>query len=278
MKSFMATVLADLRHALRLFAKSPGFAAAAIVVLALGIGANTAIFSIVHAVLLEPLPFPEPERLARVWHIPPPQAFPGVERFPVSAGNYLEWEKQNHVFEKMAVVGFTRFNLSGGAAEPESIRAARVSKDFFGVLGTKPQVGRTFFPEEDTPAGGHVVILSDAFWRTGFGGDRAIVDRDIRFDGVPYRVVGVMGKDTIYPDTANVWVPIAWTDKDRAVRNNHNYSTVARLKKGVTLRQANAEMQVISNRLARQYPEDDKDWGAVVFPLKEDRVGEVRPL
>jgi putative ABC transport system permease protein len=273
----MATLFQDIRHALRLFARSPGFAAAAIVVVALGIGANTAIFSIVHAVLLEPLPFPEPERLVRVWHIPPPQAFPGLKRFSVSAGNYVEWEKQNHVFEKMAIVGYARFNVSG-TGEPESIQGSRVSKDFFAVLGTRPLLGRTFLPQEDEPGAGHVVVLSQSLWQNRFGGDKGIVGRDIPFDGVPYRVIGVMGKDAIYPDTARFWVPTAWTEKDRSVRNNHNYSTVARLKKGVSLEQANAEMRVISDRLARQYPEDDKDWGATVVPLKEDRVGDVRPL
>ena len=273
----MTTLFHDLKHGLRVLAKSPGFAIAAIVVLALGIGANTAIFSVVNAVLLEPLPFPEPDRLVRVWHVPPAHAFPGLTRFSVSAANYLDWEKQNHVFEKMAIVGGARLNLTG-SGEPESIIGARVSKDFFSVLGTKPLLGRTFMPSEDVPGAGRVVVLSHGLWRTRFGGDKGIVGRDVLFDGERYRVIGVMGPDAILPEFSSVWVPTAWDAKERAVRNNHNYSTVARLKKGVDLKSAQAEMNVISERLAREYPEDDREWGAVVVPLKEDRVGDIRPL
>jgi len=155
----MTTLWRDLRHGARVLVKSPGFAIAAILVLALGIGANTAIFSIVNGVLLQPLPFPRPDRLVLVWHTPPPDAFPGMKTFSVSAGNYLEWKKQASSFDGMAVCGGAGLALTG-AGEPESIQGARVSWDFFSVIGAKPMLGRTFRQQEDAPGSEHVIVLS----------------------------------------------------------------------------------------------------------------------
>ena len=273
----MGTLTQDLKHGLRLLAKSPGFAVAAVAVLALGIGANTAIFSVVKAVLLEPLPFPQSDRLVRVWHTPPPAAFPGMKRFSVSAANYLDWEKQNTVFEKMAIIGYRGLTLTG-VGEPESIPMARVSGDFFGVLGARPMLGRGFTRADDDPGAPHVVVLGYDLWKTRFGSDRGIVGREIRFDNEPWTVIGVAGPEVAIPGFSKGWVPAAFDAKQAAVRNNHNFTTIARMKPGVSLRQAQAEMNVISDRLARQYPEDDADWGALVVPLKEDQVGDARPL
>ena len=273
----MSTLLQDVRHAVRLFPNSPAFAVGAVVVLALGIGANSAIFSIVQAVLLRPLPFAEPDRLVRVWHVPPPKAFPGMTRFSVSAANYLDWESQNHVFEKTAILGFMGLNLTG-SGEPESVPGARVSHEFFQVLGTRPLHGRTFTASDDAPGAPRVVVLGYGFWRSRFAGDPGIVGRDVRFNGEPYRVIGVMGPEMTMPDFSKVWVPMSWTAEDRAVRNDHNYIVIARLKRGIDLARAQTEMNLLSARLARQYPEDDADWGAVVVPMHEDIVGDVRPL
>src|SRR5262249_19526848 len=154
---------------------------------ALGIGANAAIFSVVHAVLLEPLPYPDPARLVRVWHTPPPEGFPGVKFFAVSPANYLDWEAQNHVFDKIALIGFASLNLTGDR-EPQALRAARVSGDFFAVLGSRPFLGRTLGPG-DAEGGGRVIVLGHALWKTRFGGDPGVVGRDIRLDGEPYRVI-----------------------------------------------------------------------------------------
>ncbi|HEX4439091.1 MAG TPA: ABC transporter permease [Thermoanaerobaculia bacterium] len=266
----------DLRHGIRLLARNPGFAVAALLVLALGIGANAAIFSVVNGVLLEPLPYPEPSRLVRVWHTPPPEGFPGLKTFAVSPANYLDWEAQNQVFEKMAIIGFTSLNLTGDRA-PESVRAARVSGDFFAVLGSKPLLGRTLGPG-DAENGGRVIVLGHAFWQSHFGGDPGVVGRDIRLDGEPYRVAGVMGPRERTPDFASAWVPLVWSAKERAVRSNHNRIVIARMKPGVSLAQAQSAMNVVSERLAQQYPEDDKGWGAVVKPLRDDLVGDVKPL
>ncbi len=266
----------DLRHGARLLLKSPGFALAAIGVLTLGIGANTAIFSVVNAVLLQPLPFPDSARLVRVWHTPPAASFPGMRIFAVSPANYLDWESQNHVFEKTALIQFQGLNLTGGG-EPESVAAAQVSSDFFPVLGARPALGRTFTREESSGGPSRVVVLGHSIWKTRFGADPGIVGREIRLDDQPWRVVGVMGPDIRLPDFSSIWIPMEWDAKKRAQRNNHNCMVVARLKPGIGLKQAQAEMNVLSGQLARQYPEDDAGWGAVVVPLREDLVANVRP-
>ena len=273
----MSSLIRDLRHGLRLLLKSPAFTLASVLVLALGIGANTAIFSLVHGILLRPLPFRNPDQLVYVWHVPPAHAFPGQKRFAVSVANFLDWEKQNQVFAKMASSEFTSLNLSG-TGEPEALNAARISPDFFSVLGLRPELGRGFLPEENVPGSAHVVVLSHDFWRSRFGGDPGIIDREIRLDDQPWRVVGVMGPDAVLPLWSRVWVPNAWTPRDRALRNEHNIDVIASLKPGVDIRHAQAEMDVISDRLAKQYPEDDAEWGAVVVPLRDEVVGGVRPL
>jgi predicted permease len=273
----MSSLIQDLRHGLRLLARSPAFTVAAVVVLALGIGANTAIFSIVDAVLLQPLPYKDPNRLVWVWHVPPPKAFPGQKTFAVSIANFIDWEKQSQSFEKMASIEFGGLTLTG-KGEPESVHAAKVSNDFFAVLGLRPRLGRAFLPQENVPGAAHFVVLSHDFWKTHFGSDGQIVGKDVQFDGEPWRVVGVMGPDAQLPQWSKVWIPNAWTPEERALRNEHNMMVIARLKAGVGMKRAQAEMNVISERLAKQYPADDADWGAVVVPLGEEIVGDVRPL
>jgi predicted permease len=270
------TTVQDVRYALRGFRRTPAFAAAALVVLALGIGANAAIFTVVNAVLLKPLPYHDPERLAMVWHVPPQASFPGLTRFAVSAANYLDWQRQQHVFERMAIQHFRSYTFTGGG-QPEQLRAEGVSAGFFEVLGVPPLAGRWFLPEEDQPGRGHVVILSHRLWQSRFGGDPAIVGRTLLLDGTPHTVVGVMDATFTFPDWAELWTPLAWTAKERAVRGEHSCTVVARLAPGVDLRQAQAEMNAISRRLERQYPEDNKGWGAVVVPLRDDLVGDLRP-
>ncbi|HYX19601.1 MAG TPA: ABC transporter permease, partial [Thermoanaerobaculia bacterium] len=267
----------DLRHGLRMLRRTPGFTLVALVVFALGIGANAAIFSIVHAVLLQPLPYPEASRLVRVWHTPPQSGFPGVKTFAVSNANYLDWEAQNHVFEKMALIGGDVLNWAGDA-EPQSITAARVTPDFFSVLGASAALGRTLTADDFRPGAERAIVLGDALWRTRFGSDPRVVGREIRVDGGMVRIVGVMGAADRLPEFASAWVPFVMDAKERAVRVDHNGVTVARLKRGVSLAAAQSEMNVISDRLAKQYPEDDAGWGALVVPLRDDLVGEVRPL
>jgi len=272
----MSGILQDIRYALRQLRKSPGFALVAVITLALGIGANTAIFSVVNGVLLRSLPFPDANRLVRVWHVPPAASFPGMGTFAVSAANYIDWEKQNHVFEKMTIYSFRNFIFSG-TDKPEELHASSVSPSFFSTLGVQPMFGSVFTPEEDQPGRNKVVILSYPFWQEHFGSDRSVVGRDVRLDGENYRIAGVMPANFRIPEYAQMWTPMAWTDQERAVRGEHHYVVVARLKDGVELKQAQAELDTISSRLAQLYPADDKGWGAIAIPLRDDLVGDARP-
>jgi putative ABC transport system permease protein len=271
----MRNWLADLRHGFRGLRRSPGFAIGAILVLALGIGANTAIFSIVNAVLLRPLPYEDPSRLMQVWHVPPAKSFPGMTLFAVSPANYLDWRAQSTSFDSMAIYGGRTFTF-GGKEQPEILMASNVPPEFFSVLRVRPMLGRTFSADETRPGAGQVILLSYKLWRDHFASDPDIIGRDITLDSQPYSVVGVMPEKFRFPTWARAWVPLAWTNEDRAVRGNHNYLAIARLKSGVSIVQAKAELASISSRLEQQYPEDDKGWGATVIPLREQMVGNVR--
>ena len=277
----MQNVLQELRYGLRTLNRSRAFAIAAILVLALGIGANTAIFSVVNAVLLQPLAFPQPNQLVQIWHTPPQKSFPGMKEFSVSAANYLDWAAQNHVFQQMSIYSWSHYNLTG-KGEPQFISARGVSSEFFSVLQAQPVMGRVFSRDEDQPGHNHVAILSENFWRNQFGADPGIVGQDISLDGSAYRVIGVMPSKFQFPitsdpvDAAKLWTPLAMTDQERAVRGEHHYLVIGRLKPGVSVREAQAEMDTISRRLEQVYPADDKGWGAVVKPLSEELTGEVR--
>ena len=272
----MRNLFSDMRFSLRTLRRNQAFSAGAIVVLALGIGANTAIFSVVNAVLVRPLPFDDPSRIMQVWHVPPAKSFPGMTKFSVSPANYLDWRSQSSSFEQMAAYGFRSFTV-GGKERPEAIQAAAVASDFFALLRVAPVLGRTFTPDEDRPGEGHVVVLGYNFWRDYFASDRNIVGRGILLDGETYSVVGVMPETFRFPSWGKIWIPLAWTNETRAVRGNHNYLVISRLKKGVDIRQAQAELSAICTRLEQLYPEDDKGWGAVIQPLREELVGDVRP-
>jgi len=272
----MNNVVQDLRFGLRQLLKSPGFSVVAILTLALGIGANTAIFSVVNGVLLRPLPFPDAGRLVRVWHTPPAKSFPGMSTFSVSAANYLDWQRDNHVFEKMAIYSYRGLTLTG-TERAEQVDACAASSGFFETLGVLPMIGRAFTPEEDQPGRTNVVILSYRFWQEHFGANRDVVGHDITMDGQNFLVAGVMPASFRFPEFAQMWTPMGWTDKERAVRGEHHSVVIARLKPGLTLGQAQAEMNTISSRLEQLYPADDKGWGALVLPLHADMVSDVRP-
>ncbi|PYV49526.1 MAG: ABC transporter permease [Acidobacteria bacterium] len=272
----MNGMLQDLRYAMRQLRKAPGFAAVAVITLALGIGANTSIFSVVNGVLLRPLAFKDADRLVRIWHVPPQKSFPGMKTFAASAANYLDWQSQNHVFEEMAIYTYHGFTLTGGD-KPEQVDATAVSAGFFPTLGVQPMLGRVLLPDEDQQGHANVVVLSHRFWQEHFGSNRDVVGHNITLDGANYLIAGVMPPSFRHPDYAKMWTPMAWTDQEKAVRGEHHYSVLARLKPGVDIKQAQSEMNTISSRLEQQYPADDKGWGAVVLPLHEDLVSDVRP-
>jgi putative ABC transport system permease protein len=272
----MSALLQDLRFALRLLMKNPGFALMTAIIMALGIGANTAIFSIVNKVLLEPLPFRDADRVVQIWHTPPQSSFPGMTTFSISAANFLDWQKEDHVFDKMALYSGTNFDITG-AGKPEATFASTVSPDFFSVLGVEPLHGRVFRPEESAPGQNHEVILSYKFWQTHYAADPGAVGKTINLDGDPYIIVGVMGPAMNKPGFARIWVPQALTPAEAAIRNEHHFLAVGRLKPGVTFEQAQSEMNTIAQRLEQAYPADDKGWGVILHPLREETVGDVRP-
>jgi len=266
----------DLKFAIRHLLKSPGFTFIAVLIMALGIGANTAIFSVVNAVLLKPLPFQDPDRLVQLWHVPPQSSFPGMTRFAISAANFLDWQKQNEVFSGMALYSHGGYQLTGHG-KPETIHAGRVTSGFFSVLGVQPIYGRVFLPEEDQPGRNKELILSYKTWQTRYAADPNIVGRTVTLDDSPYVIVGIMGPKMTKPDYADVWTPLGLTAEEAAVRGEHHFLAIARLKPGVTVSQAQAEMNTISHRLEQAYPADDKGWGATVISMREDLVGDVRP-
>ena len=282
-ETYFDNLFRDFGFAFRTLSKDRRFSLIAILALGLGIGANTAIFSVVNAVLLRPLPFDQPNRLVQLWHTPPQAAFPGIPIFTVSPANFLDWRAESHAFEDMAAYGFGRYTLSGGGGRPEPIRMVAVTRGFFSILHAQPALGRVFLDAEDEAGREHEVILSCEIWRSHWGADPHVVGKNIELNGQAFTVIGVMGAGFEFPiatdpnDSPQMWKPLAWTDQDRAVRDNHNYAVVARLKPGNTLKQAQADLNSVSNRLALEYPKDDKGWGAVAIPLRENLVGDVRP-
>ena len=266
---------------MRVLARAPGFALAVITVLALGIGANTAIFSIVNTVLLRPLPFDEPRRLVRMFHVPPQATFPGMRRFSVSPANFYDWKRDAQLFEDMSLYRFRQFTLTGGA-NAESIVAGAVGAGFFDVIRAKPALGRVFLPEEDAPGRGHVVVLSDEFWKSHLGGASDAVGRTLKLDGEDYTIVGVMPA-SFSVKAWSVTGAISGCRSRTPMRSASSATTttmqvIARLKPGVDVARAQSEMDAISKRLEREYPQANTGWGATVVPLQELIVGDIRTL
>jgi len=270
----LADLLHDLRYAARLQRKNPGFTIVAVIALALGIGANTAIFSVVNTVLLRPLSYKDPERLVMVWEDATRHGYP---RDTPAAANYIDWRDQNQVFEGMAAIADTSFNFTG-AGDPERLEGRRVSANLFPLLGVEPQIGRVFTAAEDQPGAQRVVLLSYGLWQRRFGGDPGIVGKALTLNGESYTVVGVMPARFQFPSSDDeAWVPIAFTQQEAASRGRHYLEVLARLKPGVTLAQAQSEMTTIAARLQQQYPQNNADLGATVQPLQEHVVGDIRP-
>ena len=277
----MRTLITDFHYALRTMSRAPAFAVAVIGVLALGIGANTAIFSIVNAVLLRPLPFEESERLVRLFTRPPQAAFPGQSIFAISPGKFHDWQRMATSFEVMAMYRSRRLVLTG-VGTARQVESGAVGPGFFEVVRERPALGRVFGPEEDTPGNDRVVILSDRFWRSELGGAPDAIGRSLILDDHAYTVVGVMPPEASVVAweamDCDIWVPLALTDAQRTVRGNHNQRAVARLRPDVDLAAAQSEMNTISKRLAQDFPESDGGWGAAVVPMQEEIVGESRAM
>jgi len=261
----MTTLLQDLKYGLRMLAKNPGFTAVAVLTLALGIGANTAIFSFVDAVLLKPLPFSHPERMVMVWEKPPDGG-----RNVVSSLNFLDWKNQNSVFDAMAAQGGATMTLTG-ADQPVMLRVGLVSAPYFNIFGAEPLLGRTFAPAEDQPGKQHEAVLSHRIWENRFGSDPGIIGRNIALNGESYTVIGVMPPGLFDRSWPDLWAPLAFQPTD-LTRDYHWLVSFARLKPGVNLEQARQQMNAIAVRIAHGYPKSNKGWGATVTPYADTLV------
>jgi putative ABC transport system permease protein len=260
------TTLQDLRYAWRVLRKSPGFTFFAVLTIALGLGANAAIFSLVDGVLLKTLEYPEPERIVQVWEKPP-----GGIRNGIAAANYIDWANQNQSFEAIAAQTGDTFSYSGGG-EPRSLRAGLVSAPYFDVFGTRAALGRTFAKGEDQPGHEKVVVLTHRVWINLFGGDPAIVGRDILLNDTPYTVIGVLpGSSEFDRRRSDIWLPLAFPPN--VARDYHYLTAMARLKRGVSIQQAQAEMSAIAGHIAELYPAIKKGWGATVDRYLDRVVG-----
>ena len=256
--SVVNDLLQDLRYGFRTLVKSPGFTSVAVLTLAIGIGANTAIFSFVDGVLLKPLPYAEPDRIVRVLEKPP-----GGGRNGISTLNYLDWQKDNSVFEYMAAQSGGSVTLTG-INDPVQLRGSRVSPHYFDIFGIKTVLGRTFAPDEDQQGRDHIAILSHVLWESQFASDPAIVGRSILLDGAPHTVIGILPQGGAFDRAfAQIWRPLTF-EPQNMTRNFHWFGSFAKLKRGVTLQQARAQMDAIGARIAHDYPDSNKGWGVNV--------------
>ena len=274
----MEALLRDIRYGIRMVGKSPGFAVIAILTLALGIGANTALFSVVNGVLLNPLPYDQPERLVAVYS--------KTEQFShssISYPNFLDWVREQRSFSALAAFRQEDYNLTS-MGEPERVKAEMISANFFSLLGVKPVVGRLFRPEEDQVGAQPVALISGGFWKRKFGSSPDAVGKNLTLNGVGYTIIGVIPADFRYQSgnfhNSDVYVPIGqWNDSTfRDRRAGMGMDAVGRLKPGVTLGQAQADMDALAQRLAEVYPNANKGTGITLLPLKQDVVGDIRPF
>lgn len=278
----METLLQDLRYSFRALIKRPSFTIVAIIALALGIGANTAIFSVINAILLRPLPFRDPDRLVNIWETRPQR---GIKQNVTSYPNFADWRDQNDVFEGIVASYVSDFTLTG-EENPERLQCGIVSADLFPFLGAQPILGRTFIPDDEKTGAPLTIILSNKLWKQRYNGDSGIIDRSVTLNGNVYTVIGVMPEGFQFPlrnDPVDLWATFAkdmtpTEGKSITERRSDRFLRVmARLKPGVTVQQAQASIESISSSLTEKYPKTNANWGASVSSTFEDLVGEVRP-
>ena len=274
--NMFADLLQDIRYAFRMLRKSPEFTSVVVLTLALGIGANATIFSVINAVLLRPLPYPQADQLVRVYESNPGKGWP---KFSVAPPNFLDWRAQSHTIEKMAAYEPNGYSYTSGDT-PEHWSGPMVTEGFFEVLKAQPALGRTFSPDEFQMGKNHVVVISDALWRRAFAADRSVLGRNASLDGQTFTVIGVMGPQFQFPSTASqVWLPLVFTPDDvQNTRGAHYLGDIARLSTGVSIAQAESEMAGIAARLEKQYPKTNTGWTTVITPLSQSGgVQEIRP-
>jgi predicted permease len=272
--TILEIVWQDAKYAARSLRSSPAFTAFAVAVLALGIAATTAIFSIADAVLLRPLPYRDAKKLVMVWEDASSYGFPQDTPAP---GNFSDWKSRNHVFEDMAAYKWDNLNVSGDG-NPEHLVGQAISANLFSVLGVSPFLGRDFRMDDNNPGAAHVAILSHGLWVRRFAADTAIVGRQIRLNTEPYTIVGVMPRGFLYPTRdSEIWVAWQLTGEELATHDSHFLHVVARLKQDASLRSANADVAVIAKELEREHPDSNAKVGAYVTPLRKNLAGDTRP-
>lgn len=264
----MDAFLNDIRYAIRNLIKRPGFTLIAVLTLAIGIGANTAIFSAIHALLLKPLPFPELDRVVAIWDKMPSR---GVVHNEVTMANYLDWRAQNQSFEQLALYRWWSANLTG-VDPPERLQGFLVTANFIDVTGLKPIMGRNFTEEENQPGKDGVAIITHSLWQRRFGGDPHIINKTITVNSLQRTVIGVMPERFNFPKGAEVYAPIALTPELMRNRLSHSYYVIGSLKPGATIETAQADIDNITARLEKQYTETNVGWGATVYPIVADTV------
>jgi putative ABC transport system permease protein len=264
--------LRDLRYGLRTLGRNPGFTCVAVLALGLGIGAVSAIFTVVNSVLLQPLHFYRPDQLVVVNERNLKKGFPG---FPLSPGNYLDFRDHNHSFSGVTAIETTALNLSG-FAEPERVPTAGVTAEFFQVMGAQPVLGRTFTAQETRVESEHVVIIGYRLWQRRFGGKGDILGRKLKLDAEPYTVVGVMPAGFEFPGQTQCWAPFTLKPEDWQQRGNHGLTGIGRLKSGVTIEAAQADLNAIAARAEQLYPDTNSGWDTNLKSLQEDTVGDTR--
>ena len=266
---------ADLKFAFRQLTKSPGFTVVAILTLALGIGACTAIFSVVNGVLLRPLEYPQPEQLV----VMKETNLPDYPEFSVSPPNYLDWEKQLKSYTHIAAYEGAPLNLTGDN-EPQRLIGVKATAHYFEVYGATPSLGRGFLPGEDAVGKDKVVVLSHPLWQRVFGGAPDVLGRSLQLNGEPYTVIGVGAPGFGQQSKVDAWVPMAFKSDEIANDNRgaHYINVIGRLKPGVSAQQADAEIKVLAAQLAKQYPDSNKGWGAFTWPLLDYSVKDVRAV
>ncbi|MBK9316992.1 MAG: ABC transporter permease [Acidobacteria bacterium] len=268
-------IIQDLRFGARMLLKKPGFTLIIVLTLALGIGANTAIFSIVRGVLLRPLPYPAPDQLVRVFGNNPGRGFANSN---ISLHDFIDWQKQNRSFSYLAAYNPGSINLSSAGHLPQRIDYTRVTADFFSVLGVDPIIGRAFQAEDDQPGRGDVVVLSHGFWLNYSGGSSDVLGKKILLDGVPHTIIGVMPRHAGFPSRQiGIWKPIAMTAESSGDRGGRWLNAIGRIKAGMTIEAAQTDLRRIAANLTRQYPATNKDWTIDLVNLQVDQTEEFRP-
>jgi putative ABC transport system permease protein len=271
----LESVLQDVRYAVRTLRRSPGFTLLAVTILALGIGTNTAIFSLVSAVLLRPLPFPQPDRLALLWT--DFSARRGPSHVEATPADFVDWRERSRSFEDMAAFVTDTYNLTG-SGDPEKLSGVRATANLFSVLGMHAIVGRTLEPYDEEPAAGPVVVMNERLWRSRFGDDLSLIGRSIVLNGLAHTVVGVVPSDFQFPNRdAALWVPARFTSAELAQQGSYYMYAVARLRADVTMGQAQAEMTTIAQRLADERPHTNADVGVSVTPAHQHLTRDIRP-